>query len=451
MSRTAPYFILPAEFHAEDLFPRSPAAVEQARYFVNLIFRKTRHYDVDSLGYARLNAKLLREVIDGRNLKKIIEALCKAGVLEVDGSYEAGRIPKGYRLAKPFLNGEIVRRRIVVPSVRARVERAWAKVREEQRTRRLPIHDALERAQQGLSFAADSDPSATITGLRKKASHACQRALARNILDREPSFHIGRTGRVFNGLSGLARPVRKLVNLDGEPMANIDLSCSQYALLGILVEAAYAGHRINTTAGPEVLLRGLSARSRDRSRVPDDVLEFVECTAEGRFYDTLLEQVVADAPPVSGRLGSKLPWTRDRVKQRAMSQILAPQTLYQRGEVGAAFEKLFPSVAVFIAEVNRTDHGTLIRLLQKVEAALVIHTVAPKLVERIPIVTLHDAIYCRAGDIQIVKAAFEEAFQELGIRIGLKVEATKMPNVIPSSLSSHTCGDASAVVASLAA
>lgn len=424
MKRTSPYFLLPADFHAEDLFPRSPAMVEEARYLVDLIFRKTRHRDVDQLGYARLNATLLRGVIDGRHLGVITRKLTEAGVIEVDGSYETGRKSKGFRLTEPYLEGEIVRRPIVHPVVRDRVERAWEFVRKQQRARRKPIHEALERAQLGLSFAFD--PRATIAK-SPPAAHACQRALVRNIQDRDPSFHVGGTGRVFNGITGLAKSLRKLVLLDGEPLGYVDLTCAQFALLGLLAEAAYAGCPIDTNIPTEVMLQGLRRRRLDRVRIPPDVRAFVECTAEGLFYEALLAKILENNPPISTRLASRRPWTRERVKKLAISQILAPKSSRQTGEVSKAFEQLFPSVAAYIADFNRDDHGTLIRALQRVEAALVVHSVAPALIDRIPIVTLHDAIYCRAGDVKLVREAFEDVFSECGIRMSVKVESAARP------------------------
>ena len=75
-----------------------------------------------------------------------------------------------------------------------------------------------------------------------------------------------------------------------------------------------------------------------------------------------------------------------------------------------------------IKRVNRDDHGALIRLLQRMESWLVIETVAPRLVGRIPLLTLHDAIYSRRPDVATVADAFDEVFDQLGFRMALKCE-----------------------------
>ena len=76
-----------------------------------------------------------------------------------------------------------------------------------------------------------------------------------------------------------------------------------------------------------------------------------------------------------------------------------------------------------IRRINRDDHGTLIRLLQRAESWLVIEHVAPRLLGRVPVMTLHDAIYCRCADLPKVEAAFRDAMADLDIQLALKIES----------------------------
>ena len=86
------------------------------------------------------------------------------------------------------------------------------------------------------------------------------------------------------------------------------------------------------------------------------------------------------------------------------------------------FRERFPSVFRFIVVANRRHRGTLISTLQALEAALIVEGVAPRLVDRIPVVTLHDAIYFRARDRPLVMDAFAASFAELGFSMNLKLE-----------------------------
>ena len=66
--------------------------------------------------------------------------------------------------------------------------------------------------------------------------------------------------------------------------------------------------------------------------------------------------------------------------------------------VETAFRAAFPTVLRIIRAVNRDDHGELIRLLQRAESWLVIDEVAPRLLGKVRVVTLHDSIYSKRRD-----------------------------------------------------
>jgi hypothetical protein len=113
--------------------------------------------------------------------------------------------------------------------------------------------------------------------------------------------------------------------------------------------------------------------------------------------------------------------TRDEVKVGFLRDVLAKKGRYP-SVVESAFRDAFPSVLRTIRSVNSTDHGTLIRMLQKAEAWLVLGQVAPRLLGRVPIVTLHDAIYSRRREVGSVADSFRDAFRDIGVSMGLKVE-----------------------------
>ena len=78
-----------------------------------------------------------------------------------------------------------------------------------------------------------------------------------------------------------------------------------------------------------------------------------------------------------------------------------------------------------IRQSNSESHCTLIRLLQSVEAWLVIDLVCPRLLrDEVPVLTLHDSVYSQIGMLDRVESAFQEAFDEIGFRLSLKREVT---------------------------
>jgi len=113
---------------------------------------------------------------------------------------------------------------------------------------------------------------------------------------------------------------------------------------------------------------------------------------------------------------------RERVKIGFLRDVLAKRGCYP-STVEQAFREAFPSVYSFIRAVNRRDHGELIRHLQRLESWLVVEQVAPRLIGRVPCLTLHDAIYSTMRSLPTVEEAFAETFEALGIRLKVKTEA----------------------------
>jgi hypothetical protein len=126
-------------------------------------------------------------------------------------------------------------------------------------------------------------------------------------------------------------------------------------------------------------------------------------TSEGHLYEVLTAASGLD---------------RDVVKLAVLRDVLAKRGRYPSA-VESAFRDAFPTVYRIIRTVNRDDHGTLIRLLQRAESWLVIEQVALRLVRRMPIVTLHDAIFSQRRDVRKVEDAFREVFDELGFKMSL--------------------------------
>lgn len=138
----------------------------------------------------------------------------------------------------------------------------------------------------------------------------------------------------------------------------------------------------------------------------------------GELYGDLIAACRAEGVP--------LPF--DALEAREKAKLLLLRDVFaKKGRYPSPFEetfrRTFPTVHQFVRRVNRENHGDLIRVLQRVESWLVIENVAPRLVSRgIPILTLHDALYCRVGDVPAVVDAFAETFEDLDLRLTVKTE-----------------------------
>ena len=211
-----------------------------------------------------------------------------------------------------------------------------------------------------------------------------------SIRRREHKFSVSSTGRVFNAITGLKREIRSALRFYGQRVGSVDIRCAQPALLAMLLTQNYPpGGPNQRTTYKHTQLAWPATSCLSPSALPvhvlpaslpvcHDVAAFRRCALDGSIYEVLC-----------GLTGE----SRDFVKLRFLVDVLAKRGQYPSA-VEDAFRAEFPSVFRAIRTINRQDHGTLIRLLQRTESWLVIERVAPRLLtENCRIVTLHDTVY----------------------------------------------------------
>jgi hypothetical protein len=429
-------FVLPSSFDPVEFLPgRLLLHADAARWLMSMVLRKTANRDVDLWGCARLDSMILRRVM-GNNSADITSALERGGAIET-ASYRVGVRCKGYRLARRYLGDRCVRVPCVEPLLLARLDVERQRI-DAQNTRSvwLPIHHALDAEQRALSIDART-ADAILEGLPAH-TRLCQDVLVGNLRQRDFRFSVSSTGRVFNAITGLKRELREAVRLAGEPLGSVDLCCAQPALLAVEMShetpaiglKGRATYKVRGLRGCEGWsergerwrerwergVRGLSSLCLASDSPPvlavscsGGLSRFSGLALDGSLYEFLMQQTGL---------------SRDAVKLALLRDVLAKRGRYPN-PVEKVFQQEFPEVYSFIRRVNRNDHAELIRRLQKLESWLVIENVAPRLVNRFPIVSLHDAIYARIEDVPTVEDVFNETFGELGFRMKVKTENSK--------------------------
>lgn len=397
-------YLLPSDFDAAAIV--GPLKADAARWLVSTILHKLAVRDVDARRFAILSSTILERVM-GHGYATIVRALVDAGVL-LRSPYHEGR-SFGYRLADEYLAG--MQRLVTVtnPVIRDRLQRERERHDAEQAERRLPIHDALDEAQQALTVLPAAHDAVE---LLPRESRLCQRVHVDRLERGELPLTISTTQRLFNGLSGVKSGLREHVRLDGEPIGCVDIRNSQPALLGNLVAHGFPLEWVKRCSSIKIH-RWTSAPPPSLSAFPSPALAFApfaSVAASGILYDELAEAFGGD---------------RKFVKKRFLVDVLAKKGTY-RSKVEDEFRFRFPEAWETIQKINGSSHCNLIRLLQRLEAWLVIERIAPKLVERLPIVTLHDAIYAAVHDLGQVEDAFRETLEEVGWQLALKVEVNQM-------------------------
>ena len=400
-----PTFDLPRSFDAtEFLVGPMLLRADHARWLVSAVLRKMALGGRDEWGLARLHSDVLYRVL-GNGAGKIVQALETGQVIETT-PYRGGVKTRGYRLALRFLDDRCVRVPCTNPVLRERLLRERERMKsaaEAARTRWLPIHHALDAEQHALSI--DGRLADEILDTLPAHTTLCQSVLVADLRRRAFRFSVGSTRRVFNSISSLKRELRGAVRLAREPMGCVDLVNSQPALLAVEM---LLQNPTNGVKGAETY--------RDKGAdcpcppLPSALASlFPSLVLSGRLYEFLAQ-----------RTGL----SRDVVKLALLRDVLAKRGRYP-SRIEDVFRQEFPEVYAFVRRVNRYDHAELIRRLQRRESWLVIENVAPRLVGRVPVVTLHDAIYSQADKLEVVEAAFHEVFDAIGFRMSLKKESAK--------------------------
>lgn len=405
-------FTLPAALDFSDLPPRDRQLADEEMFFASTVLRKTVYRKTDDDGYARLSTNHLRSVVRRRTLPAAISDLERRDAIEVDQSYWPGHYSRGYRLTERQLRSGHVRIRPSSPGLVKRLCRFQDDITAIQAERRKPIHDALHAIQLESLHIVKGDAERILRGL-EPAAKLCQGILVENLLTRRLGNSVGRTGRWFNGITGLKRELRNALRLAGEAVGAMDIRCAQPGLLGMQVNlllppvgVMYKRPTYKVLLPAYLHPASLEVLAAALVREQLSCKRFVELVSSGEFYEELALQCGLSVPDA---------------KHQFIVYVLAPKGNYPN-DVRRTFADSYPGVAAFVEAVNRPDYRTMIRLLQQLESWLVIETVAPRLVEKIPIVTLHDAIYGRASDVPQIEQAFKETFDSLGYRLALRPE-----------------------------
>jgi len=409
---------------------------DPARWLVGMTLRKEALGDVDDEGYARLNAKILQRTV-GHDYARQASALVERGVLAPIAKHLAGSLCRGYAISDRLSAGRVefveLRDRGLIRRLdveQSQMERSWQ-----------PIHYQLRETQRRHLRIIGDEAERIVDDFRPE-SRIGQRSLVAHVASGQHFFSVCTTRRVFNDVTGAKRKLRSAYRLDGKPLAGVDIRCAQPALLAAFMRLAGGGKVTNIIESPLVVLLSSCVEEVGGFASWDvdapDLAAFEELVRDGALYEFLVDVclrrgVSLEVPRLrraSGRSGGgrgrnrrrRIPETpRDVVKLLLLRDVLACAWPYPSA-FREVFAEEFPTVASFVAASIRRDHSWLIRTLQRFESALVIETMAPRLVESIPIVTVHDSIYSAEDDVEQVEEVMRRTADRLGLRLAFKVE-----------------------------
>jgi hypothetical protein len=226
---------------------------------------------------------------------------------------------------------------------------------------------------------------------RSKAMHRLKFIWRWQVDGREWAHRDSAGHRLHNAVTALAKDLRQFLTFDGvdEDLVAIDACNSQMAILASM-------------AAKKLGLRG-------------DIVDVVNCSAEGTFYERTFELVHGCAPTKD---------ERDAHKKPTMGcYIYAERDEMLKGELGQALADAWPLFTGYLVQ-QKTDASVLPCRAQKIEAGIWIDKLAPELAARgIPAQSIHDSVIVPRSRAAEVVDVLQRLHADAGIRIKLRVEA----------------------------
>jgi hypothetical protein len=384
------HFTLPATFRPADYLPfRMRSQHDTARWFVSTILTKLAHQRGPEV--VRLHGQFLKRMMGG-NYARIIEALLD-GRAVYRRPYSVGE-SFAYGLDERFASVSHVVVPVTDDVMIQRIRRQRERVVSRSNQLFLPVHHQLFKHQTRLCIDATEARRCLAT-----LSERCNRFDAQGIQigeieSKKWRMTVSRYGRVQNNITSLKKELRTHLRLGNDRLWELDLVAAQPSLLALLIQKQTT--HFDKTRNHRRVHSWPACPVAPFPCSPAAAVAFRASVLDGDLYGCL-----ADAAGV----------VRCEAKRRFLVDVLAKRGTYP-SIVEDAFRVMFPAVLDYVRAVNRNDHATLIRTLQKLESWLVIEQVCGRL-DDTPAITLHDGVFASQSNMPQVERAFQAVTNEL--------------------------------------
>jgi hypothetical protein len=392
-----------------DFLPKQ--SIPAAQWFVASVYMQKTMRKLSKDSFVPMQSVILRRWM-GNKYKKLLSDLATKGIVECDNVKVIGRKSLGYRLTSHYrsqthrrivLSGHVMNKRLV----------AW---KEEQECHWSNIHQKLYKwlTQVELTCSPRRCPNQSLSITR--------------IHDQDFFFKVDPYGRVHTNLTNLKGSLRKYLRVHDQPLVEIDLSNSQPLMLCVLannlIRNNYKLESINSYLNFQTPKKQPNKHPPSHSPLCVPFLGTAKNTPDLEEYQTLCEQglLYEHLRQLTNTPGTEI----KRLKKRVISRCLYCKNRDQDNDLFKTFERRFPTLGKVIRTVKREQgYRQLPRLLQRIEADLVIHRVCARLAydyPEIPLYTIHDSIMTTAPNVDTVARVLKEECLTLGIAASLKIK-----------------------------
>lgn len=410
-----------------------------ARYLVHAIECQRVFSHRTRSAYNPLKAAYLKNVM-GKNYGKVRDMLMEAGVVECDGHYVQGKKSLAYRLG-PAFTGAVFERL----EASSRLARKMTKHSPFIPNPRTPVHRWLLHWLQVVEL----DYEGAVKSLSSSKEVINKKLPLDWLHNREFIFTVDDYHRVHTNITSLAKSLRSFLSFFGQKLVMLDITNSQPFFLSVLLVDWYRNrHSLESfsslyssetgalkratndiikdcflspgegragTVHYDAPFASLAKRLSLFRNLPSDVFDYVRMTEQGDIYECL-----ADVFGVNAR-------------QRAKDMFIKTVMYMKSGRIPAQvkFQEKFPNVYEVMVELKRKDYRRFAHLLQRAEAAFVIHRVCERIMREVPempILTIHDCLLTTAENQSTLASIFREETRSLGLTPRTKLEVLEPGN-----------------------
>jgi hypothetical protein len=394
-------FYSPANLDLEARLPDGERKwIRYYRAFIDLLYR----LPPEDAGWVRIKQAYLRNLIPQQRIETILPWLIGEGIVQQHRQYIPGILARKYRLRRQYRRAAF--EKLTVPEKYAaklnRIAKEFGII--------IPPGDHYRKLYKWLqALTIDGDAALSYVASLPLDDQTNRDPAVCNLIERRLTFRPDAFGlRLHTNISFLAEDLRQFLRIDGQPLVNVDISCSQPYFLAAYLKYLHSG--------------GVS------SFFPSFCVPFVSPGYDEDFVETALAGTLYEKIQKCAGLDS-----RKAAKDAVFAAMFARNKPFLTKEE-RAFAAAFPKTFAACREIKRGDHRNLAQLLQRTESRLILEGVCMEIVRarpEIPIYTIHDSIMTVEKYAEFVKQTIILLASTLGLVP--RVNITSYPSQLNAS------------------
>jgi len=388
--------------------------------------------------------------------------MIEAGIILVDGSWKNDLVSQGYKFTEYFMDADFAWKTVTcqtilkknldeqfekkihfLPAVYNRLQKWFDPNRLKiDYERAIEIIDYMEHDE--IMWANES-----IEKIRKAKFHARQNRCKVETFN-AGDFHFSQDGfgyRIHSSITQMPKFLRSLITYDGEPLAEIDLSCSQLFFSTFLLDYRHwktkkflyykkyldnIWYRIlvisnsnsieysNTIMCLHLLHESFKSIDNQSFTHQSTTTNFLKNCCSGQLYESIVDELdrkkyFPDFMPFKEK--------RNRVKSLLLDQLFADPNLPEHKKLFCpeirpiidSFKALYPDVMLIYEKIKKGQqkdrYKDLCRLFQRIESVAMQGFVCKRMNKEypfIPLFTLHDCLITTEKNLSVIRQIMNE-------------------------------------------